>query len=195
MGDNSAFEQGIPNPDLINRPDSHPPNKEHLGTPCAVFRTIKREFAGEVTARGILTKNNHMATLAPELEAIFSEAARTHGKPERENCILAFPRDPRHEKQGLSYDPQEELLVKIQVDPKRAFVTDGEKYTEAGIRLKDERRKEDVVSWADSYYEDTMPLEEYLLKHHGQEDDYGDFNFPEVHIPYDITPDKIEVIG
>lgn len=191
MGDNTLLEQSLSNPiRKIGTPDN---TKELIGTLVTVFRMIPRETISEVIARGV-SINNGMSTMNPELELIFSDAAKVHGnKADRTKCIFAFPRDPRNESLGLPYNPKKDALIKMQIDPNGVIVADGNKYT---IAAEDFRQgdRDSAIDLANSYYDEAMTLHEYLAEHHGQEDDRSDFTLPEVLIPTDVPRYRTEVI-
>ena len=192
MGDNGTLLENNP----IIKPSIKTPDnsKELIGNLVTVFRMIPRETIRQVSARGISAENNSMGDANPQLEQIFQDAAKANGVTiDRTKCIFAFPCDPREIPNGLSYYPEEDAIIKMKIDPKGAIVVEGDKYTEAGVNLR-RGSVETAKEYANGYYRDAVTLEQYMSEHTGQEDDVSDYDFPEVLIPSDILPYRIEVV-
>lgn len=108
--------------------------------------------------------------------------------------MFAFPRHPSQLKQQAFRQP-DSVLIELQVDPDTpAIVADAEAFTSASVSLR-ESDEQGARSWAETYWHDSKPLKSYLAEgHHGAEDDFDDFQLPEVIITQAVPASSIRVV-
>lgn len=171
-------------------------SREFKETPrgfVSVFTAVPRETVDGIAAQGLKVEFNQ-AQKKSQIEEMLEQQAKLQGiKVSRLRCLFAYPRNPQYITSRLTFDPGRELLIEALVDPNSALVADHEYFTEASERLS-RYSAGNAQPWIESYWKNSKPLSVYLSENHtGDEEDYDDFNFPEVLIPGDIPPSRLRV--
>ena len=170
---------------------------EILGQPYTLYRYVSIETLPQVSSQGIHDEDTPLGN--PEVENIFSDAAKSLGIGfDRRNAIIAYPRHPSQLKsQDINQATKLNVaLVEITVDPGiNAIVVDSARFDEVAARLaRDERQN--AFDFAQEYWEKAKTLQEYMSEsHHGAENDFGDFEIPEVLIFEPIPNNRIKVVN
>ncbi|MFH1561354.1 MAG: hypothetical protein ABID04_02110 [Patescibacteria group bacterium] len=160
----------------------------------SVFLQVKRKRLETIAFEGA-RPSGRMAAISPEVEEIFELARDDRIPVSRTNCIFAYPFHPDDLKQQatLSFNPREEVMLELLVDPKSVFVVNADLYGEANWAFRSYAKKdvaEKVEGCAEQYWEDAVRLDEYLATGIEPEEE---ISFLEVLIGSDIPPERIRI--
>lgn len=177
-----------------NTVDSSAEAQDASADRLVVYRIVKKEAVEELLKEGIKVKNNKMEAVSAEMEEIFKTKALEAGIDiDRTKCIYAFPDDPRKEGHAWLGVDEDEAVIEIEMDlNSKAIVCDGEYYTESSVALRRGDR-EQANSWAQTYWENAVPLKSYLENQRDADSNY--FSMPEILIPQDIPSQKIRLLA
>ena len=161
-----------------------------------VFIVINRESMDHIANNGFRTQDNRGNARNQQAEELFQQSAQEHDMTvfDRTKCVFAYPRHPSRIGYGLGYEEDKHVIIEAYIDPKTALVANGDNFSEAATRLEYNKNVRSAKDYADSYWENAKPLEQYVQEGHaGQMDDYDDFTFPEVLIMDDIPTSRLKV--
>lgn len=156
-------------------------SKETVPDRVTVYRVIDKTALLDILANGVTVRESGGRHERPELEDIFMASAMEHGiTVNRSHCIFAHPRHPLDGRYS-SRIGDNQVIIEMDIDPTGAIVTNQEMYTEAAIGLERYKSTEHARDYADAYWEDAMPLTDYLKA--TVHDDFPVYTIPEVLIP------------
>jgi len=159
-----------------------------------LYIAVNKDRLGYVAENGFrVIDNQSIKKHGNKIEEIFIKAGnKYHLKVSRTNCIFASPRPPHQTKRGLSFREKEHALFGVMIDPADCIVVEGEYFTEASADLVSRTMAEER---AGDYWESKKTLKEYISEgHDGSDDDWDDYQFPEVLIPFDIPTTMIKLV-
>lgn len=191
----------------------------------SAFIQIKKTSLNHVAKYGFRTLDNQMMKNALESERIFQqEATRLGIKFDRSKSIFAYPMRPDEMVESLGFDPKEDMLLEVKVDPKKCLVADAgyvgaiydnlrseiktreeadrenARLAEAGVQHRVQSGEESAGRNAKKYWETAMFFDEYIRRgwnkpFNSEEHVFEAPGFPEVLISENIPTNFIRAIS